>query len=72
MSKIRWAAVAATVALAIGGLALPGNALGQSVNVADFSCGTTPFSVNRLREQEWQLPPRLRTKPPLQRPLRAA
>jgi hypothetical protein len=38
--------VAATVALAIGGLALPGNALGQSVNVADFSCGTTPFSVN--------------------------
>src|SRR5262245_6120406 len=41
MSKIRWAAVAATVALA-----LPGNALGQAVNVADFSCGTTPFSVN--------------------------
>src|SRR5215467_12710111 len=46
MSKIRWAAVAATVALAIGGLALPGNALGQAVNVADFSCGTSPFSVN--------------------------
>src|SRR5215471_661861 len=46
MSKIRWAAVTATVALAIGGLALPGNALGQAVNVADFSCGTTPFSVN--------------------------
>src|SRR5262249_4818842 len=37
-------ALSATVALM--GLALPGNALGQAVNVADFSCGTTPFSVN--------------------------
>src|SRR5262245_38767768 len=47
MRMTRWAAVAAAVALAIGGLALPGNALAQgTVNVVDFSCGTTPFSVN--------------------------
>src|SRR5215471_11921500 len=37
----------AAVALAIGGFALPDNALAQgAANVADFSCGTTPFSVN--------------------------
>jgi hypothetical protein len=35
----------AAVALAIGGLALPGNA-SAGFNVADFSCGSTPFSVN--------------------------
>ena len=36
----------AAVALAIGGLALPGNASAQAINVHDFSCGSTPFSVN--------------------------
>src|SRR5262245_50152451 len=37
---------ALSASVALMGLALPGNALGQAVNVADFSCGTTPFSVN--------------------------
>jgi len=48
LERTKWAAVATAVALAIGGLALPGNALaqGSTPNVADFSCGTTPFSVN--------------------------
>ena len=47
MPKTRRAAVAAAVALAVGVLALPGNASAQgAANVADFSCGTSPFSVN--------------------------
>jgi hypothetical protein len=47
MSISRAARLTAAVALVIGGLALPGNALAQgTVNVVDFSCGTTPFSVN--------------------------
>src|SRR5262249_14948019 len=37
---------ALSASVALMGLALPGNALGQAVNVADFSCGPTPFSVN--------------------------
>src|SRR5215510_8566034 len=47
MSISRAARLTGAVAVAIGGLALPGNALAQgTVNVVDFSCGTTPFSVN--------------------------
>jgi len=46
LERAKWAAVAAAAVLAIGGLALPGNASAQAINVADFSCGTTPFSVN--------------------------
>ena len=90
MSISRVARWTAAVALAIGGLALPGNALAQgATNVADFSCGTTPFSVNvdvrGLGSTDVcvtstspapaltivAVAPRLRTKPPLQQPLRA-
>jgi len=46
MSIPRAARLTAAVALTIGGLALPGNASAQAINVFDFSCGTTPFSVH--------------------------
>ena len=39
LERAKWAAAAAAAVLAIGGLALPGNALAQgAANVADFSC----------------------------------
>jgi hypothetical protein len=36
----------AAVALMIGGLALPGNASAQAINVFKFECGSTPGTVN--------------------------
>ena len=42
LERAKWAAVAAAIVLA----SLPGKASAQATNVADFSCGTTPFSVN--------------------------
>src|SRR5262245_45716949 len=41
MSISRAARLTAAVALAIGALALPGNASAQAINVFDFSCAST-------------------------------
>jgi hypothetical protein len=46
MSSFTRAAWFGGVAFAGALLALPGNASAQAVNVFDFSCGSTPFSVN--------------------------